>query len=361
MPQKTASKKNSSKPGSKATGTKNRLPLQVIPRNYLSDCASDYTRCLANPFTGPLACVPGPYPIMTRKLRVFIKSSFTIGSQGAGFVWCNPMNSLVNNHDCVNFTGADYASAGGYAGVANGAGTTLIQTARSNSEYDAAAFGESPGTAQGRVVSCGLRIRYSGTELNRAGTVVAFSDPTHSTINGMTPANISLEVQSRRFPVTRDWTTVLYMPVIAEDYQLINVSNALTAANVAAGTLSWYMGFQVIGAVVATSFEWEMFTVFEVNGRAVRGMTPSHSDPTGLAATMNVSNSAAPVQGPAEVHEKSFLSKVTDNLKFAISHGADVYNYSKTAVNAGQDLYSLYKGGAPSNTIRAAEQLLALM
>lgn len=298
---------------------------------------------------------------MTRKLRVFVKSSFTIGSGQSGFVWCNPMNSLANDHDCVNFTLSDYTGGGGYAGVANGAGTTVYGTARSNSEYNAASYGNTPGTAQGRVVSCGLRIRYSGTELNRAGTVVAFSDPTHSTINGMTPAQISLEVQSRRFPVSREWTTVLYTPVEADEYQLINVSNALVAANVAAGTLSWYMGFQVIGAVAGTTFDWEMFTVFEVNGRSVRGMTPTHSDPTGLASAMNVANSAPPVQGPAESHEKSFLSKVTDNLKFAISHGADVYNYSKTAVNAGQDLYSLYKGGAPQNTLRAAEQLLALM
>lgn len=332
--------RKSAKQGQKATTTANHKTHMIPARPNLSNCGSDYARAIANPFTGPLACVPGQFPIQTRKLRVYTRGTFYIGMNSAGFIFASPPNAIANDSDCVNFSTNNYAGDGTFTGIADGGPYGTVAGARSNSDYTKADFGGTGGTSQMRIVSAGLRVRYTGKELDKSGSMYAFQDPTHNSLVGVTPTQIANEAQARRCQVSREWTTVLYNPVQESDYQL--TTNSFPPSIGSGSALAWYMGVMVTGCVVTgSSFDYEFYVTYEVNGRNVRGMTRTHSDPLAVAAVVNVATAQPPVSGQIEQHEKSFLARVSENLGSALSHGADLYNMGNALYSAGKKAQNL--------------------
>lgn len=338
---------------SKKVPVRTGVPKATVPKPmqatmpHISDCAEDYGRCLANPFTGPLACVPGSIPIRTWKTRFWNRGTIVVGANGIGYIVADPLNFSVNNLNSVHITDSTFAGPG-FSAVAGSI------TAQSNSTFTFAQIGGTGSLMQVRVVGFGVRIRYSGTELNRAGTIYSFHDPTHSTLLNETAATLGDEEQMKRFPVSRDWTTVTYSPVIADDFQL----NPFLSVNFnTAGANRWYIGHLIAGAVPGVSFDYEVYGVYEFNGQTVRGMTVTHSDPIGLAAAVTVSQAAPPSQGSGEVREVSFLSKMGHELTHAFSTALSVYQGGKAVVETAQDIRSMYRGGAPRNFIENVKDI----
>lgn len=313
------SKRKNRRKRNRKTG-QDRLPMN----NGLSHCAADYAAALANPFTGPLACIPDYPVLMTRKVRSFAKGVVSTGTAGFGFVAITPQNGVANDLRFCGFTDAAFT---GTAPTMTTGNVTGINYSSSNAEYVAATFGS--GLNQYRVVSCGLRIRYVGTELDRGGQLVGYHDPQHFSIMaspgvGRTVSSLDGEVESRRFPVDRSWKTVLYRPVDDVDNQLDPGTRFMGPVLDVDADGVWYMTFYILAASAATSltYEWEAYATYEISGRNVRGKTVSHFDPPGFASVH-----AASVQTqlllPSQLNDgervTSFLREAGSYLNTAIS------------------------------------------
>lgn len=250
----------------------------------LSPCAKDYLACLANPSSGPLACIPDYPALFSRRMRTWVKGTFSTSSTagpglGLGFIVFDPLRSLANDT-----TGCVVTSTTATATNTIVIDAATAQTFNSNSDQVLANYGPGIGFAQGRVVAAALRIRYIGTELNRGGQAVGLMQPNHQSFQNTTLGGLDSFEQSRRFKVGEKWMTVLYRPVDNNDLQYVADPTQGTAA--LPGSIdAFYMGFAVRdpgGTANPMAFEFEAYSVLEIQGNNIRGQTPSAFDPVGF-------------------------------------------------------------------------------
>lgn len=280
----------------------------------LSECALDYACCLANPFTGPLACVPNLPILNTRKVRYFSVGSFqTSSTTNTGWIACDPNFGVASNEAAVvTSTAATAAVAIDFTAATN-------QLAFSNSDYLNSAFTPMGVGAEYRVVSCALRIRYTGTELNRGGQAFALVEPSHNTVQNFTPVDINGYTEARRFPITNEqWVVVHWYPILGSEFDFANtfVSPASLAPGAYGAVSAWPMVIFVTapGAVTST-FEYEYSAVYELNGRNVQGKTISHADAAGFSAVQGAVVAALVLQPELSVRER-------DSERRTVSHAA---------------------------------------
>lgn len=328
--QKPAAKKRPAQPPKKKTPP--RRTGKYLPP--LSKCATDYAISLADPFTGPLACVPTYPAVLTRKLRVYAKGTFSTGTTGFGFIVFDPSYGIANDQTFVLASDALY----GGVTIIGAVGTTAYL---SNSDYQAADLGSGPNQIVFRVVSGGLRIRYIGTELNRGGQVCGLTDPNHNSLLTRTFGSLSGEEQSRLFPVNREWITLLYRPFLVGDTEFANSLVGTTPLDP-----SFYMGYALQSPTAGPCvFEFEAYSTYEAQGRNVRGMTASHVDPTGYAAVhtaTNLSPALAPTVAKTADRTKSFLNTVGSTLTSTVSGMAPlVTSKQQAAASSGPDFFQL--------------------
>lgn len=296
----------------------------------LSACASDYARALANPFTGPLACVPSFPAFLTRRARVYCKGVLTTSSTNSfGYILAEPTNMVANDIDAVSVSTAASAVTAAQNTVAGDAAIALFRT---NSEYTQAQFGTGAGLLQYRVVAMGIRVRYIGTNLNEGGILIGLHEPDHDTLVGSGITQFDAQVESRRMIVGKRWTTVLYKPVNSVDANL-RPNFALASTNTA-----WYMGFVIQSAVTAQNFEFEVYAIHELEGRTLRGKTPSHSDPVGYSSVSSVAATSAelyPTTRSDEERERSMIEQTLDYMNEAISQPIAAAKIASAAGSAG--------------------------
>ena len=253
-----------------------RLPAPT-KRAGLSVPATQYAQSLANPFTGPLASVPDFPSVPSRRLRVYSRGFFSTGTANIGFVCAAPPMASRADVDSV------WYSSSSFAGTYFDTNTASVGawSGRTNSDYSNADYG--PGTLlRGRIVSSGLRIRYSATNLNRGGTVLGLVTPNHNLLTSIT-FNVADNYEcSARFTPSTKWQTLNYCPVTQEELMFDIYCGA------ANGTTSPfpYMGFIVQSPepTIPITFQFEYYSVLEVQGINARGLVPSLADPAGFAA-----------------------------------------------------------------------------
>ncbi len=332
-----------SNPGRLNSGRSRRVRL--VRSSILSRPAEMYAMSLANPFTGPVATVPDYPNIPSRRLRVFAKGTASASSTtGFGFVVLDPYRASTNDLTSV-FTSST-ASTVTAVDVAD-ANTVKVTT---NSDYASTDYGT--GTlASGRVVSAGIRVRYSGTQLNRGGLLIGFQHPTHQTINTLNQADIEAYDCAKRFIPGNGEFTVLFSPVLSEEMQFTNTFGG--------GNLSVIrpvMGFvwQAPTAAAGATYSWEVYVNIEVNGQEIRGMLPSVSDPAGFAAVQNAAqvtqmrphSEAAPSHASKFAHgvEQLALSTLTGAAQGAGKRVAE--EAVKKGAGLGEEVLSILGGAA---------------
>lgn len=265
----------------------------------LAPLSANYAKTLVDPFTGPSACIPDFPSVPSLKSRVFAKGVAYTGTASFGYVAINPRAAVASDQDFVSYTDATYALST--------VSTAAALTAKSNSQFAAADIGVTDDLATSRIVSAGIRARYQGTELNRGGVFLGFQHPTHASLDNSTFPDVDGNPLSKRFPVTREWMNLTYCPVLTSE---------LTYQGTVALLANAYMiiMMQAPDPTVAMSVEWEAYVNIEYNGRNVRGMSLSGSDPVGFAAVHTVANSGAmaPFKGDAKQRSLGFVQKVID-------------------------------------------------
>lgn len=156
----------------------------------LSECAARYAVAIADPWSPQAegACVPTHPSRPSQKVTAYRKGNVVIGEDGYGFVAVAPC--LVNDQPCIWHT-----NQGTYTGdVANcsadspalGVGSShLTNNPYTTSQFTDVAAGRFAIPVSGRIVSAGLSVEYTGTELDRAGNTVCFVDPDHNSVAGL--------------------------------------------------------------------------------------------------------------------------------------------------------------------------------
>lgn len=306
------------------------------PCMYMSKCTRDYARCLMNPRTGPLACMPNYPALLTRKVRVKARGSFVVPQSGLGYIVVDPTYAMANDVACAFFTSNTFVGTS----VSLNPATTGVGTSGSDSDYNYNAFGGgTPGSAAAafRVVGSQLRIRYTDTELDRGGSINALHHPQHLSLQAQTIASIKLFDETVTFDSSRAWHNLNYKPVDVGDENFASILNARTPA---ATDASFYMGFVIQGAGGGpTSYDYEFWTVAEIIGTAVRGKSPSLVDPTGYNAVHAVSVTSANLNahiGDSSSKEHSLLSDVgtylVKGVSWAWDHKDDIVKYGDEAL-----------------------------
>lgn len=276
----------------------------------LSDCGRKYATALTNPFgmvdgrmtaenadrseDGSHACIPSFPPLKSRRLKSFMSGTFYGGSDGYGSISFAPRR-LANNYPLfmdwapILATGPAAADTGRFPPTLDThvAVPPVYNQFSLNTDYTTTACVVVNNVGiKSRVVSAGLRIRYVGAELTRAGIIHAIEEPDHASIAGFTSAVVGGFESSFRSPVDREWTSLVYTPVEGPDFEYL-LDWASNSSGAPPNTYPHFMGFLLEGVPPGSAFEFEAVVLTEVNGRGVRDLTESESDPLGFASVLN--------------------------------------------------------------------------
>jgi len=254
-------------------------------RARLSDCANAYLRVLEDPFSGQVACLPGTPNFPTMKHSVRASGTFSTGLVGFGYVCLVPYKGMFLDTACVNGSQTNYN--GESIAAPNTQGQFSVPT---NSPYDDSL---SPAEIKCRLVAAGLRVRNVTAMLNRGGSLVGAESLNHSPVNGMDiPALMLMDTTERLSAVSNDWLSVVWHPQDEDETDFITGAQANDSELYNVATLA-FAAQNGTDASAQQTYEWEAYVVFEAKGQVVHGLTPSMSDPVGLAAAQNATASVA--------------------------------------------------------------------
>jgi len=282
----------------------------VQPRARLSPCSQVYLRSLIDPWFVPdeLPCIPDMVDAPSSKTRTIVRGSFTIGTQGFGFVAVNP---LANTNDSAvgTVTGSTFASS---VTTHNATGTVSILDTQF--PYTSAAVTN----YATRTVACGLRVRYMGTTLNMGGRMVLLSLPMHTTqpptdlLNGLAPSQLLGNQGARTEPTSRRWSSVMFLP----GGNPASYNYADSAINATSGAS---MIVAIDGANPGNTYEYELVYYREIiAGQSTPSdMTASHTDLPGLSAIKDYLGRV--IMDVSSLSYKAALKSVEDALTYATS------------------------------------------
>lgn len=272
-PPTTKEERNQRKKG-KAVLTPANARSLFVPR--LSPCVSNYLTVLADPFRNTAsACVPVAPFFPSQREVCWLKGIFftPLATSTFGFVSLCPPVFMQGDLYGLNRT-----SAGFLGSVVTAYGAVGVQRYQSDSQWTSGEFGAN--TSQARIVACGLRIRYTGTELNRGGRICGVVSPTHGDLTGMDIATAQAYKDVHTSAVDRNWHTIRYTPMRSSETDFTTPST----------TIAPYMAFMVDAPTAGTSlpFEYEAFLHYEVVGGEAQFEKPDPPDVVGGTTAMGV-------------------------------------------------------------------------
>lgn len=206
----------------------------------------------------------------------------------------------MNDAPALNYTSGAFGGTV-YASTA----TTGVVAATSNAQFASADFANASQSNRFRLVSACLRARYTSTELNRGGSIIAFAHPEHQSLLGMGATQLLAFNTAKKIPVTREWTTVVYCPIY------VNWLFGATGEN-GPDNGDLFMGILVEG-LQNTQFEFEFYGNYEYEGPSIRGKTRCISDTVGMTVIQAGMQSVAPVHSGN--NDTSFRQSMWDKFK----------------------------------------------
>jgi len=154
-----------------------------------------------------------------------------------------------------------------------------------------------------RLVGMGVRARYTGTELNRGGTMILAratrQGPVGFNTDGYQYQTLLDDQLSNQFPVSRTWRTIAWNPRTAQEYDFLKGASDWYPASTLAATYGADplpgpdMIIAVSGGVVGNSFDYEIIGYYEYIGTDLDNVSKSESDLVGLSAVRNVTENQA--------------------------------------------------------------------
>jgi len=350
--------------------------------NHLSPCAAKYLAYLVDPFTvidGPkqggkwfskeygedakYPCIPTFPTSQSLKYCAITRFNATASATTGGFVVCLAPQRLANDYANTFNTNCPIAVS---STAWTGGGDTFpqldswtatppdlgINMQNVNTQYSSAslAFAGSSldrlDVTKFRLVACGLRVRYIGANMVRAGVIHSYVAPDHSSLSSLTTQQLSNIPSYFAENLGEEWHTLTYSPVDEHELKyladgIVNLSSR-SLANVldlqSNDLMNHHMGMMVYGGALSAPYACEVIQFWEVIGRSVSGKTRSESDVAGLSTVLNV---ATPATAPILNHNPQIVEKIayhvpqssSDLGKIAESTGGGVGEAMKTMQN----------------------------
>lgn len=287
MPKKNNNNKKA-KQAAPAARPRPRPARPAGPSVSLSKCSADYAKSLMEPWSDAAPCLPSGFPLPSLKRKFFARGT---GGQGGaagstGFIAFAPYLGVSSNNGCVFWTD------GAYTGSVVATSGTGVNSGVLNSSYTTAMFGANG--LQYRLVTAGIRLRYTGTELNRGGRFIPFEHPNHGSVVGLSASNLlSMQgVQPVRPSSDGKWVTVVSSGPKEEAEMGYATDWSVAPANNTTLVIMCNGGVAPVGGVAQFTFEWEAWANYEITGINLSGQTESHHDPVGASLAANAVNQA---------------------------------------------------------------------
>jgi len=255
---------------------------------------------------GKYPCIPDIIALPSYKFSTRIRSTMLIGTVGDGWAAVRPfvpVNDQINGQMTTNL----YA-VGGY----NPAAPVGVQNLTNDSPFTTA---DVKGM-EFRVVGCGIKCTFSGSEFQRGGSIVLHRAPTNENITVPSTAADLLRIRTTtQAPAKRAYETVCYRPSDQTQLSYIPFDPLIAPA------INQTLLILVTGATPGQSWYLEIITFWESIGNR-QNPTPSHSDPNGMAAI----NSALAQSGVSNDTPENQLAATENAAKSELLQQSSILN-----------------------------------
>jgi hypothetical protein len=224
-----------------------------------------------------------------------------------GYILGRP--AAANDVVAAYFTGSAYA--GTTFSTTTGGGVFSIN---GNSPYTASDYTSE--LVQSRVVSFGMRIRYTGRSFDQGGIIRVLEEPDHNNLAGDGFNTIAAYSKVRSLPVSTDWVTVTWQPVLPGEFEFVNEATF-------GRSLFFPLVIGVSSAVPAAPFEFEYYLNYESIGSIVRGKSISHSEQNLTGKIINAISRFGPRVFEKVSQNPGATSQVAMQLLRAVKPGLD--------------------------------------
>lgn len=314
----------------------------------VSPCLRKWYDCLTDPFSTAAqgACIPYGDNISSARSYGFLRLQVTVGVDGVGFIAFSP--ATMNDNTACFYTTA--AFTGGIAQILTANNTLkvgVVAQSMTNNRYSVQQITtpnyNNPQAAV-RLVGGGIRMQYTGKEINRSGLIYAYTHPIHNSAIDSSTGNVvsinsiaSLSAFSETYikPCTRDVYEFPLTPVLTSelDYppesnntgqlypwatnNAINSFNYTGPGGVNVGCPSTLIMFT---GTAGETFQVEYAIHQEAIGQSTMGQRlPADADPVGvermMAAISRATVSAASQDGSFKDHLKREYRAVTSGAQ----------------------------------------------
>jgi hypothetical protein len=274
-------------------------PLMSIARN--ADPAHQFVRNLVdggNPNKPKVGCPFNTTPPSV-KARYQTTVDAAVGTDGIGFIAITPV-TCNNGVVCMAYTDATYARNT----FDTTAGTGMHRVVPTSLPYSSTDL--SGDNVEARVCCCGVRAEYSGTLLNRGGSIYAYRDPANEAVafDGSTQ-NISSLTQRRNVGTTTNNGQVITASAVPIAPGQFAYAESLTPYSEAQNQFPTIIVFTgAVGNTVRCTFVMDI----EYTGPSVETISTSNTPST---VTPSLAMAAA------SKHHDGLMQKISGGLKVA--------------------------------------------
>jgi hypothetical protein len=256
-----------------------------------------------------------------------------VGTAGTGFVGFDPLSALSGGVNGYVTTGAY-----GLSTITSGVSPGLAATTNNVAPYPL-----SNASMNVRVVGASIRLKYTGTELNRGGTVTGYAAPQGTTITTSTVDEIRGIQSAVVDSVKRDFSELTYKPYSENQ---LDYTNALAASGGVLPPKQTLLLMVVSGAVSQAPFDYEFHAHYEyqLGGNPTTPLLPlenatlSRPDSIGLSMVTSAMESSKSSLSSVE-GVKNFISSIMDVENWP-SMVSSIFNLSSSLINEGSGIVS---------------------
>jgi len=242
-----------------------------------------YAWARINPFSAPACGIPKGSASRSSKHKNFFRATAHVGTAGTGFLFARP--SPVYDYDSIWWSSATYT------GTVNATSGVGVSVGRWNTPYATASY--TANDVAGRVVSYGMRMRYTGTELEKAGRLCAFAHPTGETLDGHDLTDILKYPTALTVPVTRKWVSIVNKSGAPSTNSTNNAGHEMhnyTSSTTFGRNADVCISFT---GTPGSSWEFECYEIYEIIGTHMAAPTTSHNA-TAMSDAINAVIDAKP-------------------------------------------------------------------
>lgn len=237
-----------------------------------------YARVLADPFLIDSARIP-VFPILSTSLEnYYATGKGSTNSDGNGWIMVHTADFLTSD-----IAGVYYSNSTSGTGMG-----VSPSTAPSNSPHPVSQFTTGTGTYSARIVALGIRVRYTGTNLNAAGTLVTGQmSPLGDSMSGLSYSQVKQLPGFKEYEFNKNvWHSVIRLPEDQKDNALFEWDGAtrwvFPDSNAHPFDDNFRIGIYIAGATGQQPYEWEVRGHYELYGTNLPRRGIVKSDQTGV-------------------------------------------------------------------------------